>query len=434
MATRSRAGAALAAPLLLLVACAGQPADREEQATSAVPTQPPAATAESDPPPGTGSQDATTEPNEDAAVVDPTEEPEEPTEESTSTPPPGPVTVTIGATGDILPHAPVIENANLNAGGGADDYDFAPMFDDVRDLLEAPDLALCHLETPISADNTGLTVPRVLIFNSPTQLADGLASAGFDACDFASNHAFDRGVQGLLDTQSVVEDAGMTYAGPPGQASAADQGVVHDVDGIEVAQLVYSYTLLNLGSPNTDVPDGAPWLEQYLWPARGAEGILADAEQARAAGAEFVVVTMHWGNEYQTEPTQQQREIAETLLGSEDVDLILGGHAHVIQPCETINGKFVVYGMGNFLSNQSPDTTRGGLRKATQEGLVLQVELTRESDGTLSSSMVYQPTRVDLAGHVIRLATPGQNAETYQRTVETLNSLGEGSCDAEPMG
>ncbi len=106
----------------------------------------------------------------------------------------------------------------------------------------------------------------------------------------------------------------------------------------------------------------------------------------------------------------------------------------MIQPCETINGKFVVYGMGNFLSNQSPDTTRGGLRKATQEGLVLQVELTRESDGTLSSSMVYQPTRVDLAGHVIRLATPGQNAETYQRTVETLNSLGEDSCDAEPMG
>ncbi len=437
MRSTSRALVAAIAPLLLLGACASQDAADPAGADGPQTRQP-----EATDPPGQDTAGETAEGGADAAVtssagiLDGLRQPrDEEAEQEESEPEESeqPLTITIGAAGDILPHAPVIANARINAGAGEDDYDFAPMFDDVRDLLTEPDLTLCHLETPVSADNTGLTVPRVLVFNSPTQLADGLASAGFDACDFAGNHAWDRGVQGLLDTQRVIEEAGMTYAGPMGEPEEAEQVVVHDVDGASVAQLAYSYTLLNFGSPSTDVPDGAPWLDRYLWLGRGADGILADAAQARAEGADFTVVTMHWGNEYQTEPTQQQREIAATLLGSEDVDLILGGHAHVIQPCETINDKFVVYGMGNFLSNQSPDTTAGALRRATQEGLVLQVELTREADGTLSSSMRYQPTRVDLDGHVIRLATPEQHAETYQRTVETLNSLGVGSCAAEPM-
>lgn len=347
--------------------------------------------------------------------------------------PTGPMEITVGAAGDILTHAPVIANAKANADGGDDDYDFSPMFADVAALLTSPDLTLCHLETPLSEDNTNLTVPRTLVFNTPHQMADALAGAGYDGCDFASNHAWDRGLEGLAQTERVIRAAGLEYAGPVADETDAGRPATYNVDGVKVAQLAYSYTLLNAGMANTDVPDGAPWLADYLWLGVGADGILADARQAKEDGADFVVVSMHWGNEYQTDPTEQQQEIAEELLTSDAVDLILGTHVHVIQPCEKINGKYVIYGLGNFLSNQSPDTTAGKLRRATQEGMIAHVTLSKDEEGEVTSTMTYQPTRVDLEGHVIRLATPDQHPETYERVVETVHLLGEDACDAKPM-
>jgi poly-gamma-glutamate capsule biosynthesis protein CapA/YwtB (metallophosphatase superfamily) len=265
-------------------------------------------------------------------------------------------------------------------------------------------------------------------------VADALVEAGFDGCDFASNHTLDRGLSGLADTRQVLADAGLQFAGPVAEAGKEVTPAVYDLDGATVAQLAYSYTAFNAGAPNTDVPGDAPWLRDYLWPAVGAEGILADARRAKEDGADFVVVSMHWGNEYWTEPTEQQRELARDLLESDAVDLVVGTHVHVIQPCEKLNGKYVLYGLGNFLSNQSPDTTRGNLRRETQEGMIAHVTLTRDEDGAVSSRMRFQPTRVQIDSHVIRLASPEQHAETYQRVVDTMSLLGEGSCDAEPIG
>ena len=175
------------------------------------------------------------------------------------------------------------------------------------------------------------------------------------------------------------------------------------------------------------MPPDAPWLEDVLWPAVGADGILADADEARAAGADFVVVSMHWGQEYQVEPTSDQREIARTLLESGSVDLILGTHVHLVQPCETINGRHVLYGMGNFLSNQAPG---GTMPMGTQDGLVAQIELDRAEDGTVTSSLTYQPTIVDLAGHLIKVATPTAFPDSHARTVAAMESVGPGACAA----
>ncbi|MFX0537675.1 CapA family protein [Ornithinimicrobium sp. Y1847] len=355
-----------------------------------------------------------------------------------------PLEVTISAFGDILAHSRVNVTANRNAGGGEGEFDYRPMFADVKPLLEEADLTLCHMETPLSPDNTNLSVPDVLIFNTPYQMADALAEAGVDGCDFASNHTLDMGMQGLRNTEQVIRDAGMGYAGPTADEDRAGLAEFYEVPtetGVaRIAQLAYTYTYPNAAEPTTTIPGEAPWLIENSWPNLGSAGILEQAEQARSEGADFVVVSMHWGNEYQAQPTEQQRQIAQDLLTSGDVDLILGTHAHVIQPCEEIDGKQVIYGLGNFLSNQGP-VSSAGLLPETQEGMIAQFTLTRDEDGEITSSMTYQPTRVEIdpqalaAGstgpHIIRLVSPENYPETWERTTSTIDLLG--GCGAEPV-
>ncbi len=337
--------------------------------------------------------------------------------------------VTIGGTGDLLAHESVIDSARVDTGESTA-YDFSPMFAEVEGLLGEPDLSLCHLETPLSPDNTSLSTTGGFTFNAPYQLADAIADAGWDGCEFASNHTMDHGLVGLADTESLLREAGLGYTGPTAYEKRAGIPATYDVRGSQVAHLAYTYTYPNDGSPTTVVPPDAPWLERNLWPAVGADGIIEDSAKAREDGADFVVVSMHWGQEYTTEPSEQQRSMARDLLDSGDIDLILGTQVHVVQPCEKINGRYVFYGLGNFLSNQSPETTGGTLRTETQEGMVAQIALERGTDGALRSTATYQPTRVDLDGHVVRPVSP--DSATYRRTVAAVQLLGPDACDARP--
>ncbi len=392
-----------AAGALLLSACLG----------SGTPTAEPGEQTVSDPPTATSSPTAT----------------ETPTSTPTETATAEPRTITLVAAGDILPHRPVVSSARRYAQGSSSEYDFRPMFDEVRPVLSAGDLALCHLETPLSADNRNLAEPNTMVFNSPREVAAALKWAGYDGCDFASNHSWDRGLEGLRQTISVVEDEGLGYAGPTAEESEAGQAAVFDVAGVQVAHLAYSYTLFNNWGPNTEVPPEAPWTGRAMWPVVEADGILADVAAARAEGADIVVLSMHWGEEYVTQPTRDQRELAETLLTSGAVDAILGTHVHVVQPCETIAGRPVLYGMGNSLSNQGPKPG-GSLPAASQEGIMVELTFTVAPDGEVTSELAYRPTRVNLDGHLIELTGPDKHPEAYARTVATVELFGPGACEA----
>lgn len=344
----------------------------------------------------------------------------------------GTISITLAAGGDVLAHTAVNKTAAGNAGGEGR-YDYGPMFADVAPVVSAADLSLCHLETPLSPDDSDLSAPGVLSFNSPHELADAVGGAGFDGCDFASNHTMDRGLTGLAATEQVVRDAGLGYAGPTATKTRAGAAEVYrlrrEAGQVTVAHLAYTYTYPNSGTPTTTIPSEAPWLAKASWPSIGSAGILEQAERAKADGADFVVVSMHWGQEYQARPTAQQRRIARELLRSDAVDLVLGTHAHVIQPCERINDKHVAYGLGNLLSNQSPDTATG-LLPATQEGMVATFTLTKDAQGRVTTAMRYQPTRVEIrpgdrpGPHVIRLVSPSSHPETWARTTATVQSLG----------
>lgn len=371
---------------------------------------------------GCGTDTASPEPSPTPEVASPTPSP---------TPTPEPLEVTIAATGDILPHSPVTQSAMNYAASSGGTYDYSPMFAQITDLINDVDLAICHVETPISRDNTNLGVPGTLVFNSPRELADAISTTGYDGCDFASNHTWDRGLDGLASTEEVLREAGIGYAGSSADEDRVDKAEIYTIGDATVAHLAFTYTYPNTWGPDTTVPAEAPWLENWLWPAIGAEGILDQAQKAKDDGADFVIVSMHWGEEYNVQPTEDQVSIAHALLESDAVDLILGAHVHVVQPCELINGKHVIYGMGNSLSNQSPQT-HASLIPSTQDGMVALFTLRKAPDGNVTTTMSYQPTFVDLNGHVITQVTPESNPDSYQRTVDAVNYLG--GCQASVHG
>lgn len=339
---------------------------------------------------------------------------------------------TIAAVGDILLHASVINNGKAAAGPGQA-YNFDPMFDNVRDLISSADLAICHQETPIAADNQNLTVPRTLSFNAPREIAIALKNAGFDACDTASNHTWDRGLTGVKQTLDVLDEVGIQHAGSARTQQEADNPPIIEVKGVKVGWLAYSYTIYNNAGPNTQVPPEAPWLRSMLWPAKGADGIRADARVLRDRGAEFVVVSIHWGDQYIHEPNAQQRQLARDLLTSDEIDLIIGDHVHVVQPCEKIGEKYVHYGMGNFLSNQSPTQDRT-LKSDNQDGSLVTYTVDEVAPGSFKvTKMAYAPTWVVIPGHKIAKATPDAFPDSYNRTVRWMTALGPGTCDAVPL-
>ena len=336
---------------------------------------------------------------------------------------------TIAATGDFLIHMPVAARARALGAARGVAFDFGPMLDGVRAELTATDLAVCHLETPLSSDDRNVSgYPR---FNSPRELASAIVGAGYDSCSTASNHSLDRGETGVRATLDVLDAAGLAHAGTSRSAEEAATPELHDVNGVRVALLAYTYGLNGLS-----LPPGRPWLVNVIDPQR----ILDDARRARAAGAQFVMVQLQWGQEYQSRPTAEQQSLARTLLASPDVDVIVGHHVHVLQPVERIGDKYVVYGIGNFLSNQNPQCCP----LAAQDGVIVTLHV-EERDGRFAVERVaYTPTWVERGPYLVRPVAAGLGDATtpapvrseleasWARSVAAIGSLGLGAPDLAP--
>jgi poly-gamma-glutamate capsule biosynthesis protein CapA/YwtB (metallophosphatase superfamily) len=256
--------------------------------------------------------------------------------------------LTIVATGDLLIHQPVWDRALANGNGG---YRFRPMFAAIRPTIRGADLALCHMETPL-APGPPSGFP---IFSTPPALAYAAKWAGFDACTTASNHSVDQGRAGVRSTILALERAGLRHTGTARSRREASRILLLDVKGLRVAILAATYATNGLPLPD-------PWSVKLIRPTQ----IIRNARRARRLGAELVIVNLHWGVEYVHEPTADQVRVARHLRRSGAIDLIVGQHAHVVQPIRRLWGKFVVYGEGNFLSAQSSQCCPG----PTQDGLV----------------------------------------------------------------
>lgn len=298
--------------------------------------------------------------------------------------PAGGRSVTVLGAGDILLHPPLWEQARLDGHGT---MDFGPLLASARPAISAADLALCHLETPLApAGGPYAGFPR---FSVPPQVVAAIRQAGYDGCSTVSNHSLDQGYAGVLRTLDALDRAGLGHAGTYRTQAESRRPRIYRADGVPVAHLGYTSNLNGLRRPA-----GKPWVANLI----SADQIAADAAVARRAGAEIVVVSLHWGTEYLHQPDSAQRELARKVAGMRDVDLVLGHHAHVVQPVERRSGKWIVYGMGNQVARHERPID------ANREGAMVRVTFrpAGEPGRWTASAIEAVPTFVEL-GPPIRL-------------------------------
>jgi poly-gamma-glutamate synthesis protein (capsule biosynthesis protein) len=247
----------------------------------------------------------------------------------------GPIELTVEVNGDILVHQPVWQRALADGHGR---YDFEPMLSEIRPYIRSADLAICHIETPMS--------PRppqgYPVFNSPTQLAAAIHWAGWRICDTASNHSVDQGQYGVDQTGQALDRAGVLHTGSFAYPAQQRRTLMVTVKGVRVAFLAY-----------TEMTNGIPLPHPWSVNLASAAAVRRAARVARERGAQVVIVNFHWGTQFQSAPDSFQLGLARALAGDSDITAIVGQHVHVVQPIVRVHGKLVVYGEGQILSNES---------------------------------------------------------------------------------
>ncbi|WHY80022.1 CapA family protein [Neobacillus sp. WH10] len=250
--------------------------------------------------------------------------------------------ITIGAIGDILIHSPVY----LDAFNGAV-YNFDPMFEPIKPLLEKPDVLTANQESVLGGLEIGLS--DYPMFNSPHEVADALVHSGVDIVSTANNHTLDKGEKGIQSEAAYLDSIGLPHVGSfLDEKDRQKLRIIHK-NGIKIAFLSYTY-----GTNGIPVPKGKDFLVNLI-----DREIMKDEIHRAKKEADVIVMSIHWGNEYQRIPTNDQKDLAE-FLANEGVDIIFGSHPHVLQPMEwiqTTDGRksFVIYSLGNFISGQNGD-------------------------------------------------------------------------------
>ncbi|MBC7290999.1 MAG: CapA family protein, partial [Actinotalea sp.] len=322
--------------------------------------------------------------------ADPAPAPDQPPPPAPDPPPPPVSELTLVAGGDVLLHTPVLASARTDDGG----HDFRPLLAPLRPWVAGADLALCHLEVPVAPEGTAPSgYPR---FGAPAAIARDLRAHGWDGCSTASNHSLDRGLDGVRSTLEALDDAGLGHAGTARTAEEAAKPQVYELDRsgrtVRVAHLAVTW-----GTNGIGVPASAPWAVQLL----DADRVVDRATQARADGADLVVVSVHCCTEYVSEPTAEQERVATALAASGEVDLVLGHHAHVPQPLRLLpggprgEGVWVAYGLGNLISNQDARCCSA----RTDSGVLLTVTATVPPEGPVAiTGAQWTAVTVDRAG------------------------------------
>ena len=293
----------------------------------------------------------------------------------------------IAATGDIMFHSPQVRTAYDQVSGK---YNFESSFTEVKPYLSCVDFTLGNFETTTAGADRGFS--GYPAFNAPDETIVALKNAGYDFLSTANNHCLDRGILGIERTIDQMNLNGILHTGTfKSDAVDLPRYAIYDVQGFNIAVLSitygcngienqYSDTLVNQVVNITDKTD--------------IEKILTEID---SKDVDSTIVFAHWGNEYQLTPSTDQRELAEQMV-SWGADIILGSHPHVIQASEIMykdgEPKYVIYSMGNFISNQSRFTLSSSNAKYTENGVIVYLKLMKSNQKTRLASVKHIPTWV----------------------------------------
>lgn len=238
-------------------------------------------------------------------------------------------------------------------------YNFDSYYEMTNKYTQNADLAYINFETLCIGESYGLS--GYPTFNGPTEILSSVNNAGFDWWSLSSNHSLDRGADGLLAQIDLIHNEYPNVITTGSHISQEDKNrtLVKEINGIKVGFLGYTY-----GLNGFSLPEDKPWLVDLI----DKDQIKQDMEALNKV-SDVQMVSMHWGNEYQTEPTQEQEDLA-NYLNELGVEVVIGSHPHVIEPAKIIKGKnqntLVYYSLGNYTSAQDMDITMvGGMASFT---------------------------------------------------------------------
>lgn len=281
-----------------------------------------------------------------------------------------PRTITIRAVGDVMMHEEQLRAAARPGEG----YDFSPQYELIVDSLSAADYTIANLETTVGlySDNPYSGYP---MFNAPPELLTALREAGVDFVSMANNHILDRYFDGMLYTINNVEAAGLAYGGVNRSKEQKETPNIVEVGGVRLGMLCYA--------EHTNEMDvySDPRAREYGVNYIEGTDFAAEVRKLREAGADVVIAMMHWGEEYRRSANNAQRTLADTLAAA-GVDVILGGHPHVVEPAGmrqialadgTQHEAFVAFSLGNFNS--------GMVDEYANAGVIIEFTLVEQEDG-----------------------------------------------------
>ena len=327
------------------------------------------------------------------------------TEQTTETPTePEKKSVDIIMVGDVLLHTRVAESGLMEDGS----YNYDHMFAQVKDDIEAADIAIVNQEVILGGRDLGLS--GYPAFNGAFEVGDSLVEAGFDVVLHATNHALDKRKTGLMSCLSFWEEnyPQIAVLGIHDTAEDAEEIYVKEIDGIKIAILNYTY-----GTNGVALPDGMPYAVD-LW---DEAAIKEDVELAKTM-ADFIIVCPHWGTEYVLEETSDQRKKAQ-FLADLGVDLVIGTHPHVVEPVEWVEGvngneTLVYYSLGNFI-NATEEWSDGVAKRML--GAMAKVTIVKDGDDVYIERYGVEP----LVSHLIE----GSGLMTTYRLSDYTEELAE---------
>lgn len=290
-------------------------------------------------------------------------------------------TARVVANGDILIHDALYYTAKKDDGS----YDFNPFFEYVKPWIEGADLAIGDFEGTISDRSPLGGYP---LFNAPVQIADTMKDVGYDVVDLAHNHILDTGLYGLKYTDKVFKDRGLDTVGVHADKKRSeDKILIKEVNGIKIAILAYAYGYNGMDA-NLTAEDRTNHLSDL------DEEKMKEEIQRAEKEADVTVVMPQMGVEYKLEPTEEQKALYHKMI-EWGADVVFGGHPHVIEPAETVekdgDKKFIIYSMGNFVSNQRMERMEN---KWPERGLLMDVTFEKANDKTTVKTVKAHPTLV----------------------------------------